>query len=378
MNIGQRVREARQDLDYTQEELAQKVDVTREAINRIENSSRNVKVGELVRLSDVLLRPLDYFLLSEQPDRLAVTAYRCKEDPTRGVKEAELWLREKLANFAKLRNILGMSHSETIVSQLHGRRVLHQAQQAAREQRKLWGLGVDPIDDLRGRIEEHARLPIFGREVCDNDDFCGILVLLQANESVAMLVNSALPYDSRRRFTIAHEFGHYLWKISRRDFSPDILFIPELVAGDSSDEETFANTFAAHFLAPDEAIRSRCECNGAKLSDSEFVMSIGAEFGLSFQAMTYRLQNLALIPEQEAERLRTTTRPTLLPSFRNEWEPFATMSQLFRKMVMDAYFEGALSAGRCAEMLDISTAEFMEHLEQANTDTFEAAWLLPA
>ncbi len=348
----------------------------REAIIHVEDGSRTVKVGELWNIAHELMRPLTYFLLDEEPEQLAVVAHRGGEGTTRGVKKAELWLRQRLADFAELHylfNVGGYETAKTVM--LRSGDAWQESVRAALEQRKLMGLGHEPIRDLCDVIEDGMGVPIFGWRVNDDEDFCGMLLFDRSTQSAAILVNSGLRYASRRRFTIAHEFGHYIWKTSRQEFSPDVLFYSQVGGANSSQEERFANNFAAHFMAPDEGIRQVVAQGQLDPCDPESVMRVGAEFGLSFQTTTYRLQNMELIGVDDAERLRETTRPTLLRAFRSEREPFATVSSLFHRMVIEAYFGGSLSAGRCAEMVDMTTAEFTESLDEANKDARASKWV---
>ena len=376
MDIGHQLKAAREELGYTQGELGRAVELGREAIGHIEDSSRTVKVGELCNIARELMRPITYFLTDEESEELAVVAYRGSQAPTTEVRRTELWLRQRMADLGELHYLFGPGQNgETNVAELRGGPVQQRAARAATEQRKLLGIEQEPIGDLCDLIEDGLGMPVFGRKAGTDTDFCGLLLFDPRDHSAAMLVNASISYTSRRRFTIAHELGHYLWKVALQDFSPDVLFWSATGEAEDSDEERFANAFAAHFLAPADATKSFVAAGELDMSDAECIMQVAAHFGLSFQATTYRLQALGLIGAEVGDALREATSPTALRSFRREWEPFAEMSHLFRRMVIDAYFEDLLSAGRCAEMLDMTAAEFIESIDEANKDVLASKWV---
>ena len=375
MDIGGKLRIARKSLGYTQEELANEAGLTRDAILSIENGSRNVKVDELCKLAHVLERPITYFLTDKKPEPLVV-ASRGGAESTRQIRKAELWLRRRMADFAELATIPRDSQWQRLKDcTLTGEPVLDNAKTAAYGQRNNLGLGKSPIRDLRAVLEDQIGIPVFGQPV-ENTGFCGMLLFDKDKCIAGMLVNQDM-IASRRRFTLAHEFGHYIWKISNKDMSPDILFVRETGSTGNNNEERFADAFAAHFLAPDEGIREFVKAEDSlDLSDPENVMMLGTHFGISFQAITYRLQDLGIIANEIAERLRAETSPTRLSSFRTELEPFASISPLLRRIAVDAYYEGRISAGRCAEMVEMTAAEFVNSIEEAETDTLAEQFIM--
>lgn len=103
---------------------------------------------------------------------------------------------------------------------------------------------------------------------------------------------------TRRRFTIAHEIGHFLLhppvpeydglQVNRRD--------AEASAGNSR-LEIQANAFAAELLMPEDLIRERFRrpVDLFEALDRDRVTEAARQFGVSEQAMTYRLTSLDLL-----------------------------------------------------------------------------------
>lgn len=96
---------------------------------------------------------------------------------------------------------------------------------------------------------------------------------------------------TRKRFSCAHELGHYIQHI-RSETDPDGMFSwvdkrGPLAATGSDPKEIFANQFAAALLMPKDEIDSRITADSVAL-----VADLAAVFGVSLEAMKYRLINL--------------------------------------------------------------------------------------
>ena len=66
MTIGERIRERRQELGLTQDELAKTLDVTPQHISAIETDKRAPSLDFLVRLAKMLKVTTDYLLSGEE------------------------------------------------------------------------------------------------------------------------------------------------------------------------------------------------------------------------------------------------------------------------------------------------------------------------
>jgi Zn-dependent peptidase ImmA (M78 family) len=119
-------------------------------------------------------------------------------------------------------------------------------------------------------------------------DVSGMLRKRAGYEDPEILLN-ARDSRNRQRFTCAHELGHYTqrvktgqddaWEyVDRRD---------PLSAQGMRPDEVYANKFAAELLMPQDAVRSRAgDSNAAALA---------LDFGVSGDAMRFRLENLNLV-----------------------------------------------------------------------------------
>ena len=145
--------------------------------------------------------------------------------------------------------------------------------------------GPLPVD-----VEEIARkigLQVVHRPA--SDDQSGMLVV---KSGVAMVIANELHSETRKRFTIGHELGHFLmhWKPGREAFFRD---------GRSSEgvhaQEIQANAFAAALLMPASVVRRLTEGKRITPLDVEEIDGLADTFGVSSQAMSIRLQDLKVL-----------------------------------------------------------------------------------
>lgn len=104
---------------------------------------------------------------------------------------------------------------------------------------------------------------------------------------------------TRRRFSVAHEIGHFVL----HPFQEAYIDADFRVAArdDRSSEGTYlkeieANAFAAELLMPEEMVRAEVE-EPLGPFDEDRVKSLAGQFEVSAQAMTIRLTNLGLFSE---------------------------------------------------------------------------------
>lgn len=114
----------------------------------------------------------------------------------------------------------------------------------------------------------------------------GVLIK-QPGQDPTIMINEG-DSEHRRRFTCAHELGHWVRRSDEADEYTTIDLRNPLSATGLSDEEVFANEFAACLLMPEPTVR-RLQKEG--LSDIE--MSL--QFKVSREAMQFRLRNLGLL-----------------------------------------------------------------------------------
>jgi Zn-dependent peptidase ImmA (M78 family) len=132
-------------------------------------------------------------------------------------------------------------------------------------------------------------------------DFTKMKVLgsirIEKNEPIIWINKIANQLNERRRFTLAHELGHYMLHLAPLSTWNNEAFVDEKIGFNRDDEwdhrEMEANGFAAQLLMPAHIVRDKVNkyINNNQPLDIE---KLSSEFEVSKVAMKYRLQALGI------------------------------------------------------------------------------------
>jgi Zn-dependent peptidase ImmA (M78 family) len=149
------------------------------------------------------------------------------------------------------------------------------------------GCSVPPIDVVK--IARHLGVKIYAEEL--PEDISGILDV--RNDPVILINKDHAPH--RRRFSIAHELGHFqlhhlmgIIHVDKKSYYRDSKSAEGL-----DDIEIAANKFAAELLIPEAMIRSELEKHDDFIDmDEDMVAEMAKKFNVSTTAIGFRIQNL--------------------------------------------------------------------------------------
>lgn len=325
--LGRRIRMAREACGMTQQEVAERIGVSRSALGQIEAGNRAVSSLELDQLAHQFGRDIRAFLAEDflEEDPLAVLF---RSDGEASAVQAEVR--------ARLRGYVALARERTNLERLLGvdRHIgppaialptprspweaAEQGRTVAEAERRRLSLGLGPLPDIGALLESQGvRTALLALP----DDVSG-LTLSNRELGTFVVVNSGHPYV-RRRFSFAHEYAHVVADrersglISRRAMHQDLI-------------ETRANVFAANFLMPEPSVRWFVAALGkgrpSRLSAAVFdgeeafrvearsspgsqqlqvydVIRLAQYFRVSRPAALYRLKTLRLIKQRELEKL---------------------------------------------------------------------------
>lgn len=328
--LGRRVRWAREARSLSQQAVADALGLRRTAVTQMEAGNRSVSSLELAKLSELLIRPMSYFLRegSPEPDEdVLVALYRAEPglERDRSTQKQVAHCVKLCIEGATLRRLLGVGRQsgppsyEMPVPRFTGEAVA-QGERTAEQERHRIGIGNAPIKDLSELISSQG---IWASGVELPDTVSG-LFLRHPSIGLAILVNST-HVRGRKRFSYAHEYAHALLdrdrsiRVSNADNSSEMV-------------ERRANAFAAAFLMPrsgvydalrglDKGLPSRQEQTVLDVAvgvpvEAELrrparsqrvayqdVATLAHQFGASYQAALYRLKSLRHISQTESAAL---------------------------------------------------------------------------
>lgn len=329
IELGRRLREAREQQNVSQQVAADAIDAPRTAITQIESGNRSVSSLELSILAKLYKTPIAGFFEDQPLERRdhLISLHRVvpglEEHPA--IQEEVERCVDLFVQGVKLESLMSYDIKSEPPSYSAGSpktigEAIRDGERIAHEERQRIGLGDSPIPDVSELLLSQG---IWASGLELPDEMSG-LFLHHDSIGLAILVNAAHP-RARKRFSYAHEFAHAL--MDRED---EVSVSSHANAANLIEKR--ANAFAAAFLMPRSGMQSmlrsldkgRPSRHEQTIFDAATGESINAElrdtarsqqityndasliahhFGVSYQAAVYRMKSLRHITSSESEEL---------------------------------------------------------------------------
>ena len=351
-SIGFKVRSAREARGWTQEQLTEALGLNdRQSVSDIENGKRALKPEELVRLTDLLERDLDFFL---DPFGVAGEAqFSWRADP--GVTRESLerfetkvsrwigllrWLREGAEGTPS-----PLKHTLKLTTQSS----FEDAQASAEGLVETLDLGVVPAERLIERIERHLDILVLFVDI-DSSDAPSISGAACNLEDLRVILIDRHESEGRRYYDIAHELFHALtwdaFKPSHRESNA----LEDRARGRRV--EQLANNFAAALLMPRASVERQLDRR--RVNDVRHLVDVAAEFQVAPVALAWRLANLGLIGDEMRGALLSEHQRTPARGVPKRFSPG------FAMMLHRAIERGRVSARKAAKALDMNLSQLAD------------------
>lgn len=347
-----RIQEFRELAGLSQQQLGERVGVTRQTVAAWEKGDREPSVLQLARIARELHVSLDA-LIGAEADEEAILLFRADEP---GVLSGGLrqLLSDKAEGYAAIERLAGE------LSVLPESRPLddydpHLVEQVARETRDWLGVEDAPLGDVSALLEGKGLKVILHRLP---DEVSGFSAYTEAWGGI-IVVNSGHALE-RQYFTCLHELGHLIFH--RREYSQ-----PNRKAGVRGDpREKAAHHFASAVLLPREVMEDELRTFASGWIPTPVLADMKLRYGVSMRTVLLRAGQLDLISKRRAgqqvgvlnkdygkEREPVTLDP---PSNR----PLGRLERLtYRALLGDK-----VTASRAAEVLDKPLVEVRSRLAE--------------
>lgn len=321
--------------------------ITKQALSKYELGKATPSPVVLNKLAAALGIKAAY-LWSEPSFSVRFIAYRKGSGLLKGEqKRVESVIIQSLEDRIRLQDLTGESNGALLPIRKLNVRKIADAELAAEKMRESWRIGQAPIANVTDMLEDHL---VHVLEVEADEQFDGISAVVlngEGNIKAAVVVSRPAIAGERQRLNLAHELGHLVLNISKE-----------------TDEEKAAFRFAAAFLAPAESLYKEVG-NKRVFIQPEELLILKQRFGISMQALLYRLHDLGVITDSyykkwcmDINRLRWKKQePCELPSERPQW---------LRRSVLRALGEGFLTKEEAEKMLgaQLKTKEPLSLIER--------------
>ena len=227
------------------------------------------------------------------------------------------------------------------------------AESIAIAERQRLGLGDSPIPMLRDILEQSVGIRVFYlnmpakySEIYSYDEQLGGCMAINLSH-----------YEERRRWSMAHGYLHFL--AHRRkpivDFEGQYKRIPE--------SERLAEAFPKYFLMPTSGLLSRF--NDMYRTHSKFtptnLFTLAHYYGVSIEALVYRLEDMELLPSGTWDRLRDRGLKVRRVQQELGLEEINQRADIFpihyQHLAIEALEQGLITEGRFADFLGVDRLE---------------------
>ncbi len=341
--LGERIKQARRASGLSLRALAEKVGVTAMAISKYENDRATPSSSVLLELSEALGVRTEYFFRQISAELQEVKYRKHASIPKKVLAQIEGNVLEQVERYLSLEELLPVSPIKPfkLPNGLPNRiNDSDEIEDIADRVRMKWNLGLDPIMDLTGALEERG-IKVLQSEALHDGKFDGLAC--QVNGAPIIVVGIKWPGD-RQRFTLAHELGH-------------MIFSGRLSEKLKQEEEKLANRFAGAFLVPKSEVLKELGNRRTWFEPRELCV-LKKAYGLSMGAWLHRAHDLSIMNDANYREM--------VKLFRKQgWhkeEPCDEYPreepQVFTQLVFHALAEDLVSESKAAELLGRSMKEF--------------------
>jgi len=372
--LGRRLTEARVARGITQEQAAARLGCSRPTLIAVEKGTRMAKPAEIVELAAFYGKSVHELVRPGAPVAELQPHLRAAVDLSRGGAEdlyaAIAELQEFAIDYRELERLAGTEPAErhppelTIPPWVDIRDYAEVA--ASRERLRLF-LGDQPVPNVRQVLESEAGLRVF----CSGlPSAVAGMYAYAAELGYCVLINRKHPVE-RRRFTLAHEYGHFL--THRHKPGIDYFFSSDMR---KPRNEAFADAFAACFLMPETGVRRlfmdiRTASKDFQVAD---LCRLSNLFGVSVEAMCYRLEALGLIPkgtwdslaEKDFRPAEASRELNLVPRTAESEEPYP---ERYRDLAVLAFCQERITEGQLGRFLRCDRVRAREVVEECRNRT---------
>lgn len=276
--IPERIKEARIYRGYTQQDLSQKLGITRQAVCSYESKANTPSLETMMEISKILNFPLNFFykkrvVCNEQGEvyfRSSSIPAKTKEMLEQKLDLLATEIADFLCEYIRLPelDLIDVPYKEEYTSE-DIIKIVH-------DLRNHWNLGNKPISNLTYLMQEKGC--VIARIFLDSQKTDGYSKWMW-NRPFTFL-NTEKNAAVRARFTLAHELGHI---ILHRNLRP---------GEDIKKRERESNFFAGEFLYPTEAVLEELS-----FITLDSLVPIKAKWGVSVGVLIRRCLDLGLITE---------------------------------------------------------------------------------
>lgn len=337
--VGDRIKQVRRRYKLSQRDLGERLGVSHTAISKYERGLMNPDSSILLKISEELDLDVSFFLRPARVQEITPAYRKLSRLKRSSEKQLIERIRDWLERYLETEEIVRVKPLEFEMPSGFPRTItsMDQIEEATSDLRSVWELGQDPIEDMTAVLEERG-IRVGQVDAADAFDACTFET--EVNGRIPVIVTrNGLPGD-RQRFNLAHELGHLLLEV-----------------GDDLDEEKACHRFAGALLAPAPIVHEVAGETQRKHITLDELHLLKHKFGLSMQALIFRLRDLGIVSHTAAKGAHRTFRQKGWHREEPGDQVDEERPERFHLLVLRAWSEELISERRARELYDGPIAE---------------------
>ncbi|MCC7319270.1 MAG: helix-turn-helix domain-containing protein [Bacteroidales bacterium] len=319
--------------------------LSRQALHKYEQGMTYPNSKMLIALSKVLGVPVDFFF-SEPEVSVNLSGVEFRKRKRLSVSDEAAVVEqcsEIISRYLTLERTVNDEKPLRPFEYNHLIETALDAENAAIELRKQWGLGNDPIPNVVAMLEESGYKLV---ELSSFQDFDGMKAFAGQVRIIAVNCSNDV---CRIRFTALHELAHH------------VLSFPEYLS--ENEKERLCHAFAGAVLLPGEQAREAMNEQRFHFYLPELVL-LKSYWGISIAAMFARAKNLGIINDAVYGKLNQGYR--IRQYHLDEPGKFRGDEKTFRfdQMLFKALAEGIITVNQAASLRNVTVGELRNDLDQ--------------
>lgn len=277
--VASRIRNSRIQKGYSLQEVADKIGVSKQMVNKYEKGDSLPSSEKLIAFSKLFGQKVDYFFRKPEVEIAEINFRKKSKFSNKKVNALKETIRIQIENYLYIENICQLN--EVFVNPLaHFSVGSEQDILAATEKlRKAWNIGNDAIRNIIQLLEDNEIKVIEVDE--DTALFDGLSTVVD-DKYYVVVINKLMPIE-RKRFTLLHELGHLVLNLS--DLS-------------EKQQEKYCNIFASEMLLARENLIAEIGNKRTKITLAE-LKNNQEKYGISISAIIYKLGELKIISQDK-------------------------------------------------------------------------------
>ncbi len=301
-----RLKEARLLRGLSQTEVADLLDVTKQAVSQYENGVVVPRGDIEIKMAEILNMPLTYFSMQDSNAIKTPIFFRSRKTSAKKMQNKyRIYINWVVDIYLYISDKIKLPKAK-LIKKCQEKYSLDEIAAVAKELRAYWGLGNGPISNLTLLLENNgfiiAKIPMHFEKV----DACSVFftnIDREKNRPMIFLTSNISAVRLRR--DLAHELGHQVLHSWMDE---------ETLEANRDDIEKEAELFASCFLMPTDAM----EREAFSVVSADSLLYLKQRWGASAQSILYHLRDLDLIKNALFDKLRNDI-------YRRRWrnhEPF--------------------------------------------------------